>query len=119
VKEVWSMEMMSTLCFIDFEKAFDRVNWIKMMEVLAALRIDWRDRIMIQELYTRQEAIVRVADGESQPCIVGKGVRQGCPLSPLLFSIYSEAMMKEAMDSIEEGIRIGDVKFAKRHEVCR
>jgi len=88
-----------------------------MMEVLVALRIDWRDRRLVQELHTCQEAIVRVADGELQPCIVGRGIRQGFPLSPLLFSIYSEAMMKETMDSIEEGIRIGgellkDVKFA-------
>src|SRR5262245_27054721 len=35
------------ICFVDFEKAFDRVNWIKMMEVLKLLQIDWRDRKLI------------------------------------------------------------------------
>ena len=46
-------------------------------------------------MYKRQEAVIRVADGESDPGIVGRRVRQGCPLSPLLFSIYAEAMMIE------------------------
>lgn len=105
------------ICFVDFEKAFDRVNWAKMMEVLTAIQVDWRDKRLIMELYMGQEAVVRVADGESQPAIIGRGVRQGCPLSPLLFSIYAEMMMKEAMENIEEGVKIGgewlkDVRFA-------
>jgi DNA-binding protein YbaB len=105
------------ICFVDFEKAFDRVDWIKMMEVLESLKVDWRDRRMIYQLYMRQEAIVRVADGESEPGIIGRGVRQGCPLSPLLFSIYAEVMMLETLENNEEGIRVGgelisDVRFA-------
>src|SRR5207245_6074822 len=54
------------ICFVDFEKAFDRVDWIKMMEVLESVGVDWRDRRLIYQLYMRQEAIrgnVRVADG--------------------------------------------------------
>src|ERR1043165_3056160 len=74
------------VCFVDFEKAFDRVDWLKMMETLASIQVDWRDRRLIRELYMCQEAAVRVAEGESQPGIIGRGVEQGCPLSPLLFS---------------------------------
>ena len=105
------------ICFVDFEKAFDRVDWIKMMQVLKLLGVDWRDRRLINDLYMRQQAVVRVAGGDSEPGVIGRGVRQGCPLSPLLFSIYAEAMMVEAMEDIEEGVRVGgeplkDVRFA-------
>ena len=72
---------------------------------------------MISELYMNQEAVVRIAGGESDLGIIGRGVRQGCPLSPLLFSIYAEMMTKEALENVEEGIRVGgelvkDVKYA-------
>ena len=104
------------ICFVDFEKAFDRVNWVKMMEVLRSIQVDWRDRRMIVELYMRQEAVVRVVGGESEPGVIGRGVRQGCPLSPLLFAIYAEAMMIEAMEDVDEGVKVGgklmkDVRF--------
>ena len=49
----------------------------------------------------RQEAVVRIANGESDPGIIGRGVRQGCPISPLLFSIYAEVMMIEAFEDSE------------------
>src|SRR5580692_1757056 len=88
-----------------------------MMQVLKILGVDWRDRRLINDLYIRQQVVVRVAGGDSEPGVIGRGVRQGCPLSPLLFSIYAEAMMLEAMEYIEEGVRVGgeplkDVRIA-------
>lgn len=105
------------ICFVDFEKAFDRVSWIKMFEILKDLRVDWKDRRLLRDLYVRQEAVVQVAGGESRPGVIGRGVRQGCPISPLLFSIYAEVMMVEALEDIEEGVivggkRVSDVRFA-------
>src|SRR6476619_6911409 len=72
---------------------------------------------MISELYMNQEIVVRIAGGESDSGTIGRGVRQGCSLSPLLFSIYAEMMMKEALENVEGGIRVGgelikDVKYA-------
>ena len=68
------------------------------METLKGLGIDWRDRRMINHLYMNQNAVVRVVGGESAPGLIGRAVRQGCSLSPLLFSIYAEAMMIETLE---------------------
>ena len=102
---------------MDYEKAFDRVNWVKMMGILKDLGIDWRDRRLICELYMKQEAVVRIMNEESEPCAIGRGVRQGCTLSPLLFSIFAERMVAEGLDNINEGTNVGgelvtDVRFA-------
>ena len=53
---------------------------------------------MIHQLYLNQNDVVRVVGGESEPGVIDRGVRQGCPLSPLLFSIYAEAMMIETLE---------------------
>ena len=103
--------------FVDFEKAFDRVNWVEMFEILKDLHVDWKDRRLLKDLYMNQEAVIRIADEESKPVIIGRDVRQGCPISPLLFSIYAEVMMIEALENMDEGIIVGgqvmsDVRFA-------
>ena len=59
------------VCFVDFEKAFDRVNWVKMFEILKHLHIDWKDRRLLKDLYMRQEIVIRIADGESDPGTIG------------------------------------------------
>src|SRR5437899_5496937 len=104
------------ICFVDFEKAFDRVNWVKMFEILKSLHIDWRDRRLLQDLYMRQKAVVRTVGGDSDPGVIGRGVRQGCSISPLLFSIYAEVMMIEALEDMEGvsagGQSVSDVRFA-------
>ena len=105
------------VCYVDFEKAFDRVRWDKMMQILKELKVDWRDRALVADLYMRQEAVVRLECGLTEPAEIGRGVRQGCPLSPLLFSTYAERMMRDAIDDIEEGVVVGgrlvkDVRFA-------
>ena len=57
-----------------------------MTETLKGLGIDWRDRRMVHQLMN-QNAVVRVVGGESEPGVIGRGVRKGCPcpLSPLFF----------------------------------
>src|SRR3989441_5490245 len=105
------------ICFVDFEKVFDRVNWVKMFEIMKKLHIDWKDRRLLQDLYMRQVAVVRTVGEDSDPGVIGRGVRQGCLISPLLFSIYAEVMMIEALEDMEEGVSVGgqlvsDVRFA-------
>ena len=77
------------ICVEDFEKAFDRVNWkrhlIELMEVLKRRGIDWRDRRLIRNLYMNQEGVVKIEDYFTEECFFGRGVRQGCCLSLVLF----------------------------------
>src|SRR5215469_15337983 len=63
------------ICFVDFEKAFDQVNWVKMMEVLQLIQIDWRDRRLIKDLYIRQKAVASIGEKNSDPSEIGRGVR--------------------------------------------
>ena len=105
------------ICFVDYEKAFDRVNWVKLLDVLKSLGVDWKDRRLIRNLYLGQTVSIRTAQGDSEPGSIGRGVRQGCPLSPILFNVYAEAMVQEAFIHMKDGIIVGgrtvnSVRFA-------
>jgi Reverse transcriptase (RNA-dependent DNA polymerase)/Endonuclease/Exonuclease/phosphatase family len=95
------------ICFVDYEKAFDRVDWRKLMGILRRMGVEWRERRLIGNLYMGQRVKIRI-DGEySEPGKIGRGVRQGCPLSPILFNIYIEEIIRETMEEMEEGIKVG------------
>ena len=80
-----------------------------MMDTLKQLGVDWRDRRLIWEPYTKQQAVVMVADEYTNTCSIGRGVRQGGSLPPLLFSVYAERMMVEQLDGIGEGVKVEGV----------
>ncbi len=94
------------LCFIDYEKAFDRVQHQKMLEILQRIGLDSRDVRLIANLYWNQSASVRVENELSDEVQIQRGVRQGCVLSPLLFNLYSEMILSEALDGLNLGIVI-------------
>ena len=63
--------------------------------------------VLLRRLYTNQEATVRTEFGETTNIDNGKGVRQGCIVSPLLFNIYAENKMRDALEEWESGISVG------------
>ena len=63
------------VCFIDWQKAFDRVNWTKLMQILKRTGIDWRERRLISKLYVDQRVKVRLDIGETRSTKIGRGVR--------------------------------------------
>ena len=81
-------------CFIDYTKAFDMVKHQVIMEMLNNINIDGKDLRIIRNLYWKQGAAIRIVNeyGEYQPIM--RGVRQGCVLSPNLFSLYSVNIMR-------------------------
>lgn len=77
------------------------------MEVLQQVGVDERDRDLIKNLYTEQTVVIRVDGKDSEAAKIGRGVRQGCPMSPLEFNIYIEALVKKAMEHQKDGVKVG------------
>ena len=86
------------MCFIDYEKAFDKVQHNKLVQMLRRLDIDQKDIRCIENLYWNQLAAVRFDNEVTKAQKILRGVRQGCVLSPLLFNIYSENIFQEALE---------------------
>ena len=63
--------------------------------------------VLLRKPYTKQEVTVRTKFGETDTINIGKGVRKGCILSPLLFNIYAENIMREELEDWDGGIIIG------------
>ena len=93
-----TLEIDEDLCVCFCKQAFDRVNWTKLMQVLMGTGIDWRERRLISNLYMAQSVRVRLNCGETRSVKIGRGVKQRCGLSPVLFSLYSECLTKEALE---------------------
>ena len=107
--------------FIDYSKAFDCVNHEQMWQTLKEMNFNQKLINLIRSLYESQQSAVRLECGTSEWFPVTKGVRQGCILSPHLFSLYTEGIMREVSldhrkDNYEEpsiqGVHLKDLSFA-------
>ena len=81
-------------CFIDYAKAFDCVDHNKLWKILQEM--ERPDHLTLRNLYAGQEATVRTGHGTTDWFQIGKGVCQGCVLSPCLFNLYAEYIMRNA-----------------------
>ena len=94
-------------CFIDYAKAFDCVDHNKLWEILKEIRIPDHLTCLLRNLYAGQEATVRTGHGTTDWLQIGKGVHQGCILSPCLFNLYAEYIMRNTgLDEAQAGIKI-------------
>ena len=94
------------ISFVDYEKAFDRVNWMKLMEVLEIIGLDFSERKLIWELYVNQKALIQVGEEMTEPAEIGQGARQGGTLSSILFNVYVQFLINEAMEENNDGVNI-------------
>ena len=81
-------------CFIDYAKAFDCVDHSKLWKILKEMRIPDHLTCLLRNLYAGQEVIVRTGHGTTDWFQIGKGVRQGCILSPCLFNLMQSTSCK-------------------------
>ena len=83
-------------CFIDYDKAFYYVDHNKLWKILQKMGIPDHLTCLLKNMYAGQEATVRTRHGTTDCFQIGKGVHQGCILSPCLFNLYAEHIMWNA-----------------------
>ena len=81
---------------IDYAKAFDCVDHNKLWKILKEMGIQDHMTCLLRNLYAGQEATVRTGHGTTDWFQIGRGVHQGCMLSPCLFNLYAEYIMRNA-----------------------
>ena len=93
-------------CF-DYNKAFECVDHKKLWKILKEMRIPDHLTCLLRNLYAGQEATVRTGHGTTDWFQIGKGVRQGCILSPCLFNLYAKYIIRNArLEEAQAGIKI-------------
>ena len=94
-------------CFVDYAKAFDCVDHNKLWKILKEMGIPDHLTCLLRNLYAGQEATVRTGHETTDWFQRGKGIRQGCILSPCLFNLYPEYIMRNAgLEKVQAGIKI-------------
>lgn len=99
-------------CFIDYAKAFDCVRHSELWKALLEMGVPAHIVKLIRNLYDNQQACVRTEKGDTDCFGIGQGVRQGCILSPTLFNLYAEYIMRRALADWDGGISFGGRKLS-------
>ena len=96
-------------CFVDYGKAFECVDHNKLWKILKEMGIPDPLTCLLRNLYAGQEATVRTGHGKTDWFQIGKVVRQGCILSPYLFNLYAEYIMRNSgLEETQAGIKIAE-----------
>ena len=112
-------------CFIDYAKDCDWVDHKKLWKILQETGIPDHLTCLLRNLYAGQEATVRTGHGTTDWLQIGKGVCQGCVLSPSLFNLYAEYVVRNSgLDETEGGIKIAgrninNLRYADDTTLCQ
>ena len=94
-------------CFIDYTKACDCVDHNKLWKILKEMRIPDHLTFLLRHLYAGQAATVRTGHGTTDWFQIGKEVNHGCKLSPCLFNLYAEYIIRNTgLDEEQAGLKI-------------
>ena len=94
-------------CFIDYAKTFDCVDHNKLWKILKEMGIPDHLTCLLKNLYADEEATIRTGHETTDWLQIGKGVCQGCILSPCLFNLHAEYIMRNAgLEETQAGIKI-------------
>ena len=111
IKRARELQKNIYFCFTDYAKAYDFVDHNKLWKILQEMGIPNHLICLLRHLYAGQATTVRTEQETMDWFKIGKGVQQGCILSPCLFNFYAEYIMRNAkLDESQAGI-----KTAKRN----
>ena len=96
IEKKWEFQENIYFCFIDYTKAFDCVDHNKLWKILQEMGIPDHLPCLLRNLYTGQEATVRTGHETTDLFQIGKGLCQGCIMSPCFFNLYAEYIMRNA-----------------------
>ena len=118
-KKQESSRKTSISAFLTMPKPFDCVDHNKLWKILQEMGISDHLTCLLRNLYAGQETTVRTGHGKTDWFQIGKGVRQGCILSPCLLNFYAEYIMRNAgLEEAQAGIKIAGRNINKP-EICR
>ena len=107
IEKAWEFQKNICFCFIDYAKDFQCVDHNKLWKILKEMDIPDHLTCLLQNLYVGQEATVRTGHGTTDWFQIGKGVRQGCILSPCLFNLHAVYIMwNSGLEEAQAGIKI-------------
>uniref|UniRef100_A0AAQ4S6N9 Reverse transcriptase domain-containing protein n=1 Tax=Gasterosteus aculeatus aculeatus TaxID=481459 RepID=A0AAQ4S6N9_GASAC len=109
IEGAWEYAHPVYMCFVDLEKAYDRVPREILWEVLREYGVRGSLLGAIQSLYAQSESCVRVLGSKSKAFPVGVGLRQGCALSPILFVVFMDRISRRSRG--EEGLQFGGLRI--------
>ena len=93
-------------CLIDYAKAFDCVDHNQLWKILKEMGIPDHLTCLLRNLYAGQEATAKTGHGTTDWFQIGKGLYQGCILSPCLFNLYAEYIMRNTgLEEAQAGIK--------------
>ena len=107
IEKARELQKNTYFCFIDCAKAFHCVDHNKLWEILKEMGIPDHLTCLLRNLYAGQEATVITGHGTTDWFQIGKGICQGYILSPCLFNLYAEYIMRNTgLEEVEAGIKI-------------
>ena len=107
IKKAREFQKNICFCLIDCAKAFDCVDHNKLWKIPKEMGLPDYLTCLLRNLYSGKKATVRTGHGTTDWFQIGKGVRQGCVLSPCLFNLYAEYIMRNAgLEEAQAGIRL-------------
>ncbi len=87
---------------MDLEKAYDRVNWLALWEVLRICGVAGKLLSAIKSLYEEESACVKISGETSEHFEIKVGLRQRCVMSPWLFNVYMDGVMRKMKSKVRE-----------------